>query len=450
MSKVSKLSAVLCALVVLASLFFVSIGSISAQELSAEERAKLEKELQQIEKQIQAQQQILDVKKGEGQTIQRDIAILDAKIKEAQLKIQKHNLAIDKLGKDITVKAKTIGTLEERIEGGKESLADIIRKRNELDSYSVAEALLTKKNFADFFIDFDTLASLQDSLKGFLDDVKTAKGQNEHEKEVLSQNRSKEIDTRVNVEKEQASIKANEAEKKKLLALNQQDQANYQAVISENQKKAMEIKNRLFPLRDAGPIKFEDAVAYAKAASALTGVRAAFILGILKQETNLGANVGQCYLSDPTTGAGKGKNTGTPFAKVMKPDRDVAPFLDVTKRLGRDPYATVVSCPQSIGYGGAMGPSQFIASTWVMYENRVASAVGVKTADPWDARHAFTATALFLQDLGAGKGGFSAEQEAAGRYYAGGAWATNGLGYAASVIALANGFQADIDFLQDN
>ena len=97
-----------------------------------------------------------------------------------------------------------------------------------------------------------------------------------------------------------------------------------------------------------------------------------------------------------------------------------------------------------------MGPSQFIASTWVMYENRVAAAVGVKTADPWVARHAFTATALFLQDLGAGRGGFSAEQEAAGRYYAGGGWATRGLSYAASVIALANGFQKDIDFLQDN
>ncbi len=449
MGKASTISAISCTFLVIVAVFFASSGSLSAQSLSPEERAKLERELQQIEKQIKEQQGILDQKKGEGQSISRDISILDAKIKEAQLKIQKHNLAIERLGKDITVKSKTIGTLEERISDGKESLSDIIRKRNDLDSYSVAEALLTKKNFSDFFIDFDTLASLQDSLKEFLNDVKTAKGQNEHEKDVLSANRNKEIDTRVNVEKEQSSIKANEAEKKRLLSLNQKDQASYRAVIGENQKKANDIKNRLFPLIDSGPIKFEDAIAYAKAASAMTGVRPAFILAILKQETNLGANVGQCYLTDPTTGAGKGKNTGTPFTRVMKPDRDVAPFLDVTKRLGRDPYTTVVSCPQSIGFGGAMGPSQFIPSTWVMYEHRVAAAVGAKIGDPWIARHAFTATALFLQDLGAGKGGFSAEQEAAGRYYAGGGWATRGLGYAASVLAIASGFQNDIDFLQD-
>jgi len=449
MSKASTVSGIFCTLSVVFVVFFGSFGSLSAQALGPEERAKLERELQQIEKQIQDQQRILDSKKGEGRTISRDISILDAKIKEAQLKIKKHNLAIDRLGKDITVKSKTIGTLEERISDGKESLADIIRKRNELDSYSVAEALLTKRNFADFFIDFDTLASLQGSLKEFLNDVKTAKGQNEHEKEVLDANRSKEIDTRVNVEKEQASIKANEAEKKRLLALNKQDQVSYQAIISDNQKKANEIKNRLFPLIASGPIKFEDAIAYAKAASAMTGVRPAFILAILKQETNLGANVGQCYLTDPVTGSGKGKNTGTPFTRVMKTDRDVAPFLDITKRLGRDPFTTVVSCPQSIGFGGAMGPSQFIASTWVMYEHRVAAVVGAKIGDPWIPRHAFTATALFLQDLGASKGGFSAEQEAAGRYYAGGGWATRGLGYAASVLAIAAGFQKDIDFLQD-
>jgi hypothetical protein len=43
---------------------------------------------------------------------------------------------------------------------------------------------------------------------------------------------------------------------------------------------------------------------FATEASQKTGVRPAFLLGILTQESNLGKNVGSCYLKDPSTGAG--------------------------------------------------------------------------------------------------------------------------------------------------
>ena len=59
------------------------------------------------------------------------------------------------------------------------------------------------------------------------------------------------------------------------------------------------------------------------------------------------------------------------------------------------------------------------------------------------------ATALYLADLGAGVGGYSAEREAAGRYYAGGGWETRGLGYASSVLGHAEIYQVDIDFLDN-
>ena len=342
-----------------------SVGSfqVFAQaDLTPDQRAALQQQLVELQKEIQDQQNILDQKKTEGQSITRDISILDAQIKQAQLKIQAHNLAIDKLGKDITIKTTTIGTLQDRIDSGHQSLAEILNKTNELDSYSIVEAFLAKRNFSDFFLDFDTLASLQSSLGAFLSDVKQAKNQNETEKQSLDQQRTQEIDTKINVQQEQAKIKKSESDKQQLLSLNKQQQQDYQSVIASKQKQVDAINNALFPLRDAGAIKFEDALAYAKAASSVTGVRASFILAILQQESNLGANVGQCYLSDPTTGAGVGKNTGKVFTKVMSPTRDVPIFLDLASRLGFSPYKQVVSCPQSVGWGGAMGPAQFIPS----------------------------------------------------------------------------------------
>ena len=175
----------------------------------------------------------------------------------------------------------------------------------------------------------------------------------------------------------------------------------------------------IFSLRDTDGIKFGDALAFAQVAQKKTGVRPAFLLAILTQETNLGKNLGSCYLKDPNTGAGVGMNTGTPFAKVMKPDRDVQPFLKITKTVGRDPYTTRVSCPQSVGWGGAMGPAQFIPSTWALYDDSVAAGVGRSIADPWNPEDAFMASSLYLRDIGAAGGGYTGEINAACKYFSG-------------------------------
>ena len=136
----------------------------------------------------------------------------------------------------------------------------------------------------------------------------------------------------------------------------------------------------------------------------------------------------------------------------MNPTRDVPPFLELGLELGFDPHRQVVSCPiaSAGGWGGAMGPAQFIPSTWELYADRVASAVGELVANPWNPRDAIMAMSIYLGGLGAGAGGYTAESRAAAKYYAGGAWATAGRGYAKSVMALAESIQSNIDFLSNN
>ena len=98
-----------------------------------------------------------------------------------------------------------------------------------------------------------------------------------------------------------------------------------------------------------------------------------------------------------------------------------------------------------------MGPSQFIPSTWVLYESRLASALGVSTPNPWDAKHAITATGLYMKDIGAAGGTYSAERNAACRYYSGRACDTRkptNYTYGDSVIKKAEAFQENIDFLK--
>jgi hypothetical protein len=173
----------------------------------------------------------------------------------------------------------------------------------------------------------------------------------------------------------------------------------------------------------------------------------------LTQESNLGANVGQCYLTNIKTGAGVGYKTGTIFSNVMKPmglpgrKGDIDDFISITTSLGRDPYKTLVSCPIAgvAGYGGAMGPAQFIPSTWVGYQKRLESVLG-HYADPWNPRDAFIASAMLLSDKGAIGNVPSAQLRAACSYYG---TVGSSCVYGNSVMRLKIGIQANIDLLQD-
>lgn len=415
-------------------------------------RPQLEAALAACQKEIDSVQNVLNQEKQKSATFTSEIATLNAKIKKAQLEIKKRNAGIESLTGDILVKNKTIDSLSLKIENEKESLAQLIKKTEEIDSYSLAEVALSDKKISDFFSDLDSFEFIQDEISASLVRVGDAKAQTEEEKKALEDKKNKEIDLRKAQEAEKKRIEASEAEKKRLLKVTKGNEAAYQKDLAEKQKRAAEIRATLFALRDTGEISFGRALDYSMVVSKTTGIRPAFLLAIFQQESGFGRSQGSCLLSNASTGAGVGKNTGTPFNRVMNPTRDVPVFLDLMSRLGRDAFATPVSCPQSAGWGGAMGPAQFIPSTWIIFENRIERALGIATADPWFARDAFMAAGIYLTDLGARPDSYTSERNAACRYFSGkkcadSSWAST---YGSQVMAKAEVLQATIDSLNGN
>lgn len=389
-------------------------------------RIKLESELEAVEKEISAQAALVENKQREGVSLERDMAILSAQIEKAKLSIKAQNLSISKLTDDIGVKNRTITKYSNKIELARESLSGLMRRTNELDTYSIIEVMLSDKEVSDFFSDLDNFEYIEDAIAKSLEEIGVAKKITEEAKATLEEKKNKEIDLRYQKEIEQKSLASKEKEKAQVLKVTKGQEVAYQKVLKDKQVKAASIRSALFALRDTGEIPFGVAYDYSKIVSQKTGIRPAFLLAIFMQESGFGKNQGSCYLKDVNTGAGVGKNTGTPFAKVMAVTRggdknkgDVKPFLDLMSRLGRDPFMTPVSCPQSVGFGGAMGPAQFIPSTWVLYEDLITKALGIESADPWRARDAFMAAGFLLKDNGARSGSYSAERDAACRYFSG-------------------------------
>ena len=418
-------------------------------QLSAEEREELEGELADLERQIKEQEGILAGQKTKSESLQRDIAILQSKISAAKKKIQQKDLQIKKIGSEIKNKNQTIAELNKEIDDGKKSLGQLIRKTNEMDYVSFAAAVLSNESISDFYGDIDSYSSLKKSVQDSVNEVRGVKVETENVKKQLEDKQVEEIDAKKAIEQEKTTVERNEQDQKQLLSISKNQEAEYEKVLAARRAEAAQIRAKLFELRGQGAIPFGQAYEYAKAAGKSTGVRPAYILAILKQESNLGANVGTCNRpGDARTWKQimPGPNSGS-----WRDDQSA--FLRITKKLGISPDGQPLSCPLAIGgWGGAMGPSQFIPTTWESYEGRIAAAVGVSVANPWNPAHAVMATALYVRDLGANAQTYTAEREAACKYYSGRGCSTPGVTnafYGNAVMTHAAAIQKDIDVLED-
>jgi peptidoglycan hydrolase CwlO-like protein len=426
---------------------------------------QLQQQLDTLENQIAVQQKLLDAAQGQHQTLQTQINAFDAEIKKTQLQIQAINLTIAQLSGDIGVHDHTLTQLSAQLDAEKESLAQIMRQTQMLDGYSVVSVALGSEDVSGFFSDLDAFASIKSSLADSFDEIQHTSASTEAEKEALQARLAEQEQLRTVAQLAKQQVQAQEAQKQQLLSQTKGVEANYQKLIASNQKSAAQIRAELFNLRDSAAIPFGTALTYAQAAEKATGTRAAVTLGVLKQETNLGENLG----------------TGS-WRVDMAPARDQPVFPFIMQTLGLDPDKMPVSRKPSYGWGGAMGPGQFIPSTWVCYggfvnantntctptssvsgnafwqgpwqyvasKDRVRKLLGASVpSNPWDPKVAIMATAMLMADNGAGTQTKAAERLAALRYFAGWAGANNPAYafYGDGVMEFAAQFQQDIDQL---
>ncbi|MEK7091629.1 MAG: lytic murein transglycosylase [Patescibacteria group bacterium] len=421
----------------------ISLAQALPPDKAAQE-AQLQAQLKEVEAQIAGQTALLRGQQQETASVQRDIDILDNKIKTAQLKIKAKQIEIARLGTTITQKVKTIGALDDKVGREKLSLIELLRKTRELDASSVIEVALSDQKLSSFFIDLGTFNAIQEAVQNSLAIIRGTRVETETQKIVLEDKRDSAVNAQKAIEAEKSKIEQLNKEKNSLLKINKAQEGAYKKVIALRQQERSAILSALFKLRDAKGISFGQALEYATIVGKRVDLRPAYILAIITQESDtssgtLGVNVGTCNRPQDTK----------KYTDIMKPERDIEPFLRITKALGFDPNTMPVSCPYGGGYGGAMGPAQFIPSTWEMFADRISSVTGHNPPDPWNAEDAFAAAGLLLSDNGASAGNYSSERKAALKYYAGGNWslAKNAF-YGDQVMAKTARYQTMINSLQ--
>lgn len=417
------------------------LGEVSITNPSSEDAQKLKSELkqqiQELEAKIQNYASLIDEKQSEARSLKNEIYILQKKINKQQLEIQESTLTLKYINEQIKETLSKIDELEKKLKIEKNSLAEYLRLFYEYKNQSIL-FLILQGDLSDFFNDLYALENIQKKIQTALININELKTQLNNEKEDL-ENQKDDVSSLLLIQKIQRNnLLQTQTVKNDLLKQTKGQEELYKNYLERAKKTAAEIRKQLYVLEGWGiSLSFEEAFEKAKKISSRTGVRPAFLLALLKVESNWGQNVG------------KGN-----WRQDMKSNQYNA-FLEITNKLGLNPEDVPVSkrqiCPNGkiCGWGGALGPAQFLPTTWLSYEEKIAQITGHNPPSPWDVDDAFAAAAIKLAESGAARQTYQSEWKAAMIYFAGSRWNSSIYRfYGDSVMALAKKIQQDIDIIQ--
>ncbi|MFA6340707.1 MAG: hypothetical protein WCX27_00495 [Candidatus Paceibacterota bacterium] len=439
-----------------------SLAASCDSNLDGKTNQELQAISDQCDRDIAAQKVILEKTQKQSSELEKGIAELTYQINTIQLSINSRNAKIKQLGENIVTTTKYIGELSTRMDDIKKSIGKMMRDNYALDNNSMMEVLLSSEDLSTFFKDADDFASINVKLQELIGELTGVKKTSEEQKTNLQTRQSQEQKLQFEQQTAQRQLKNYKTEKQTILTQTKGQESAYLKIIAEKERLKNQIRNRLFKTVGGEELTFGEALKLVAPYESTIGVSSALVLAVLTQETSIdgliGKNIGKCYYNQSAR-----NSAGT----VMGPSQ-IPSFLAIMSELGMNPNTTPVSCPiYSDGqYGGAMGPAQFMPSTWwnvatqIGYKNRVAAVIGSSFPSPFSNRDAFVGTALYLKDAQTiCRTAFSRTWDlwscSAAKYYGGlslkgsrlSSYMNTKYGYGYQVAQRATQFQKDIDTL---
>lgn len=344
--------------------------------------------------------------------LQQNLNQINTTLTSTQQIILRTQALLNETTQTIDQKEQEIANLEQQLTLEKEILKGLIREMYFTGDISLPEVMLTGDGVKNFFLGNDNLLSTQEKMQGVIVDINDMKAKVADEKASLED---------VKKDRETLLILKN-SQKQNLVADKidtQGDIEDQQTIISRLNKELNQLQSDLNTIlgKSYNAKDIKDAVEFA---SKETGVPKGFLMGVLKMETNLGANVGGCTYAQVEDGAlanYKAKKLGKVAWATFQRRRDL--FKGITSELGIDYRKQKVSCnPRGYtGTGGAMGVAQFMPDTWNAYKAKVAAATGHNPPNPWNLTDGVMAMAKKLSVVpGVTSGNRTAWKRAAALY----------------------------------
>lgn len=370
------------------------------------------KQIEEINRQIAAYEEEISKKQGASKSLNNEISILNSKISQIQSEIKGLSLSIDQASAEIGQTVGQIKDAEDKIGKHKMALGAYLRLLNQSEQEDLLQILLKNKSFSAFFDNLNNVQTTQENVKATIGQIKDIKAGLEIKEDHLI-DQKQELESLKNIQQiQRKSVEDVKTNKNQLLKVTKGEESKYQNLVKQSKADIEKIRTQITYLQQNG-VSAEEAVKFGQLAAIGAGIRPAFLLAILEIESGLGKNVG--------TGNWQ-KDMYTCYLNLKKPKRaelEKAAFFKIVNKLGLNPDTVKVSREPNYGCGGALGPAQFLPTTWLGYEAEVARLTGHNPPNPWNVEDAFTAAAIKLAKGGANAKTKTGETRAAKAYISG-------------------------------
>lgn len=399
---------------------FVNAKLALGQE-DEEKKAELESQIEQLEREAAVLDKDLAKTQGEKKTLASELAAFDMEIKQQNLSIRKLALAIEQAALAVKHKTKDLEVISKKIDNSRDALGYSITAIHKYDREDWLTVLLKNSNLASFLAAVNNLNRVMADVEEKLTDFKEEKSLVEKEKIELEDFKEEQENLKVLQEVERRFLAQKKKEKEEIIRLTKGKESLFQQLLQLKKRDISVLKTQLFYLEKTG-ISAEDAVRFADLAAKRAGIRTSFLLALLEVETGKQFEDG-IITAGTNLGTGNWKNDlyncYMRLGRKSAAESEKRAFFDITGRLNLDPDKMPVSRRPSYGCGGAMGPAQFLPTTWLKFENKVAELTGHSPPNPWNIEDAFTASAIFLAEAGASSQTETGEIKAAKTYISG-------------------------------
>lgn len=406
---------ILVFLVILASGVSVRAEEQIVQKQSIQSQIDaLEKEVADIDGKLQETQL-------QSASLNREVTIFNNEIKKKELELRRVALAIRQANIDIANTSVKIGDVVQDVEKNRKVLVKNLQELYKYDQENLVVIVVKNNSLSDFFLTVNSIKSLQASTDELVTRLRQEKKQLEVQKVDLQDFREEQQSLGALQKIQQRDLALQKQEKDRLLAETKGKESVFQNLLKTKKQNLAQLKTQLFYLEKTG-VAAEDAVRFAELAASRTGIRTEFLLALLEVET--GKNFEEGVITAGThLGSGNWKtdmyNCYINLGKRSAAEAQKNAYFVITAKLNLDPDSMPVSRRPNYGCGGAMGPAQFIPTTWLLFEKRVAELTGHNPPNPWSIEDAFTAAAIFLADSGAALRTADGEMRAAKTYISG-------------------------------
>ena len=386
-----------------------------------EKRIALQQNLDQLEKEAGQLDTFIGQTKQEAISLASAKKTLDAEVKRRQIEIRRLTLSLKKTSFEISDKKAGVTTLSKKIDTSRQGLSASILLLYTFDDENPLTILLKHTNLSSFFRSVDAVDKVQTNIQSSLKNFRDNRIELQKEEQDLEDSEKEQEDLKALQEVERQALAQKQQEKDELLRLTKGKEALFQQLLKSKQKDIAALKTQLFYLEKTG-ITAENALRVADLAAKRAGIRTSFLLALLEVETgkqfedgviSVGTNLGtgnwrrdlyQCYINLGKRGSAEAEKNA---------------YLRITSSIGVNPDSMPVSRKPNYGCGGAMGPAQFLPTTWLRYADDVAQMTGHNPPNPWNPEDAFQAAAVFLAKAGATSQTNAGEIAAAKTYLSG-------------------------------